>query len=101
MIRFFARIWARLQYIFRLELEAATNELHAGISEFLIKEKQKNIDRLNAEADAIENNIQRVSEMEEKGFWLARIPHPSLVWRVRRSFGGIYRRDRSILRVMD
>ena len=78
MLRFVARIWAKLSYIWKLEIEAGTNELHAELTARLMEEKQAVIDRLNGEADAIDENIKRVSLLEEQGFWLCDNGHEKL-----------------------
>jgi hypothetical protein len=58
MIRFFARIWAKKKYVWRLEVEAATAELSALLSANRAAEKRALAEQLNKEADAIEQNIK-------------------------------------------
>jgi hypothetical protein len=41
MLRFFARHWARTQYMFRQETEADTNDLNAGLALRIAAEKHK------------------------------------------------------------
>src|ERR1039458_923880 len=70
MLRIFARWWARKKYVLSQEVEAATNDLNAGLSLRLSTEKRALIEKLNKEADEMDARIKQVSEMEEKGFWL-------------------------------
>jgi hypothetical protein len=65
MIRFFARIWAKTAYIFRLEAEAQTNLINAGLSAKRAAEKRAYIEQLEKESAAIEANIAREIESEE------------------------------------
>jgi hypothetical protein len=65
MLRLTARIWAKLQYRFRLETEAAANELNAGLSANRAEEKRKLVVQLNSEADAIDKQISEGQESEE------------------------------------
>jgi hypothetical protein len=59
MIRFIARRVAKLQYIFKLEVEARSNEINAQLAVNRAKEKRAFIDQLNREADDIDANIAR------------------------------------------
>jgi len=68
MLRFIATWWAKRVYIFKLEIEAATNDINAKLSANLAQEKREVVDQLNKEADAIEENIKKYSEMEANGF---------------------------------
>ena len=65
MIRFFARFWAKRKYIWKLETEAATNDLSAQLSTNRAAEKRKLAEQLNKEADAIEQNIKTETETAE------------------------------------
>lgn len=69
MIRVFAKWWAKKQYIWKQEVEAATAELHAGLSLKLAAEKRAQIVQLNKEADDIEANIKAVDERLETGYF--------------------------------
>jgi hypothetical protein len=62
MIRFLANVWAKLRYVFREELKAGENELNARAA-------LQRVATITVEADALEANIKRRDEMEEKGFW--------------------------------
>jgi hypothetical protein len=75
MLRMFARWWARKKYIFSQEVEAATNDLNAGLASKLAAEKSALITRLEAEADEMDARIKEVSELEEKGYWLCENGH--------------------------
>lgn len=75
MFRFLAKVCAKLAYRFKLEKEAATNDLNAGLSARLAREKRKFVEQLNKEADVMETRIKQVAEMEEKGFWLCENGH--------------------------
>jgi len=65
MIRLLAKIWAKLAYRFKLEKEAATNEINAALSSKRAAEKRQLVEQLNAEADAIQGNIAKEEETEE------------------------------------
>lgn len=65
MIRFFARIWAKRKYLWKLEVEAETNLLSAQLSANRAAEKKKLAEQLNKEADAIEENIKTETETPE------------------------------------
>lgn len=69
MHRFIARIWAKQKYIFSQHSEAATNDLHAGLSLRLASEKRSLVETLNKEADDIEANIKSVDEKLTAGYW--------------------------------
>jgi hypothetical protein len=70
MLRAIAKIYAKLSYLFALEVESAKNEINAATAKRKADEKRKLVEQLNAEADAIEKNIKEVAEKEEKGYWL-------------------------------
>ena len=69
MIRVLAQWWAKRQYIWKQEVEAATAELHAGLSLKLATEKRAQIEQLNKEADDIDANIKNVDDQLAKGYW--------------------------------
>lgn len=69
MLKILAKLWAKRQYVWKQEVEAATNDLHAGLSLGLAGEKRALIEQLNKEADEIEAKIKSMDEMLEKGFW--------------------------------
>jgi len=75
MTRFLAQWWAKRKYIFSAEVDAATHELHAALSAQRAQEARAMIAQLNKEAEEIEENIKRVAEMEEKGYWLCENGH--------------------------
>lgn len=70
MLRFIAKRYAKAQYRFRQEVEAATNDLNAGLALRTAAEKHKLVAQLTEQADQMDTRIKEVSEMEEKGFWL-------------------------------
>lgn len=57
MLRILARFWAKRRYIFNTELDAATNDLNAGLSARRAEEKRQLVAQLNADAEAIYKNI--------------------------------------------
>jgi len=69
MIRVLAKWWAKKQYIWKQEVEAATADLHAGLSFKLATEKRAQIEQLNKEADVIDVNIKAVDDKLAKGYW--------------------------------
>lgn len=79
MIRVLAKWWAKRQYIWKQEVEAATAELHAGLSLKLATEKRAQIEQLNKEADAIDANIKAVDEKLAKGYWECESGHEKTV----------------------
>jgi len=66
MLRALAKWAAKLVYIFRQEFQAATADLHGGLSANLAAEKRALIEQLTKEADDIEANITKV-EAEDAG----------------------------------
>jgi hypothetical protein len=69
MIRSLAKWCARKHYLFSQEYQAATADLHAGLSLRLAGEKRALVEKLNKEADDIEANIKAVDEKLAGGFW--------------------------------
>jgi hypothetical protein len=57
MIRAFARLWAKHSYVFRLESEAQTSLINAGLASKRAAEKRAYVEQLEKEAAAIEQNI--------------------------------------------
>jgi len=77
MIRVLAKWWAKKQYVWKQEVEAATADLHAGLSLKLAAEKRAKIAQLNKEADDIETNIKAVDEKLATGYWECENGHES------------------------
>ena len=75
MLRFIARVYAKLQLRFKQEVEAATNDLSASLAMRNGEEKRAKASALRAEADVMDARIKQVAEMEEKGFWLCENGH--------------------------
>jgi len=75
MFRFIAKIAAKVQYIWRQEIEAHTNELHAGLAQRNAQEKRNLVAQLTNDADVMEARIKEVAELEEKGFWMCENGH--------------------------
>jgi hypothetical protein len=70
MLRFIAKRYAKAQYRFRQEVEAATNDLNAGLALRTAAEKRTLAAQLTEQADQMDARIREVSEMEEKGYWM-------------------------------
>src|ERR1035438_4605157 len=70
MIRTLARWWARRKYVWKIEIEAVTQDLQANLSAQRAKEKRSLATQLRKEAEDMETRVQQMAEMEEKGFWL-------------------------------
>src|ERR1017187_1680987 len=70
MIRTLARWWARRKYVWKIEIEAVTQDLQADLSAQRAKEKRDMTAQLRKEADDMETRVKQMAEMEEKGFWL-------------------------------
>jgi len=64
MIRFIARFAARLQYIWKLEIEGHTNDVNAELAVKRAKEKRAYVEQLNREADEIAENISREEQTD-------------------------------------
>jgi transcription initiation factor IIE alpha subunit len=75
MIRFFAKIVAKLQYRWRQEVEAASNDLNALLALKTAEDKRAVASRIKVEADKMDARIKEVGELEEKGYWLCRNGH--------------------------
>src|SRR5882672_1131116 len=70
MIRFIAKIWAKLSYLWQLEFESAKSDVNANLAKRNTNEKRKLVDRLNKEAEDIEKRIAEMKLLEEQGYWL-------------------------------
>src|SRR2546430_15799551 len=66
MIRAFAKLWAKWRYLWKQEVDAATVEMNALATAARAGEKRLLMGRMNAQADAIEENMKRVAQ-EESG----------------------------------
>jgi hypothetical protein len=66
MLRIFAKWYAKLSYLFSLEVEAQKNELNAATAKRNADEKRKLVLQLNSDADAIYENMKKVEEEETK-----------------------------------
>lgn len=86
MIRFAAKIWARISYLFVLEVEASKNEINAGTAKRNAADKHKLAEQLNAEADAIDKNIEAEGVRLEAGYWECENGHE---WKPSTAFAGI------------
>jgi hypothetical protein len=69
MLQILAKWWAKKQYIWKQEVEAATNDIHVGLSLRLAGEKRALIEQLNKDADEIEANIKSVDEHLAAGYY--------------------------------
>lgn len=69
MMRTFARWWAKKKYVWNQLVEAATQDLNAGLALKLAGEKRALIEKLNKEADEIDANIKSMDEKLDNGFW--------------------------------
>jgi hypothetical protein len=77
MIRFFAKRRAKREYVTKLELESATNEINAQLAENRAKEKRALVDQLNREADDIDTNIAKEEAKLENGYYVCEKGHES------------------------
>jgi hypothetical protein len=75
MIRTLARWWARRKYVWKIEIEAVTQDLQADLSAQRAKEKRDLAAQLRKESDDMETRVKQMAEMEEKGFWLCEEGH--------------------------
>lgn len=66
MLRTFAKFWARLSYLWSLEVEGHKNDINAATAKRNAEEKRTLVTQLNAEADAIEQNVKQVEADEEE-----------------------------------
>jgi hypothetical protein len=89
MLRFIAKRYAKAQYRFRQEVEAATNDLNAGLALRTAAEKHKLAAQLTEQADQMDARIKEVSEMEEKGYWLCENGHETVGGSVFRTVNGV------------
>lgn len=65
MLRIFSKWWARLSYLWVLEIEGHKNDLNAATAKRNADEKRKLVAQLNAEADAMEANVKKVETEED------------------------------------
>jgi hypothetical protein len=75
MIRWLAKLWAKWAYVWRLEAEAATNDISAELAARRAVERRENAEQLKAEADVLEQRITSYSEKEERGFYICENGH--------------------------
>jgi hypothetical protein len=75
MIRFFAKRRAKREYVLKLELEAANNDINAQLAENRAKEKRAFVDQLNREADDIDANITKEELKLNHGYWICEKGH--------------------------
>lgn len=69
MLRALAKWYARRSYIWTLEVEAGKGDVNAAIAQRNADEARKIAEQLNAEADAIDKNIEAEQTKLEKGYW--------------------------------
>jgi hypothetical protein len=69
MIRFIAKLYAKLAYRWHFETDAETNECHAKLAAKNAQIKRELVEQLNKEADGLDARLKQMAEMEEKGFW--------------------------------
>jgi hypothetical protein len=69
MLRFAARHWAKIRYIFNQETEAHANELNARLALQNAAEKRALVSLLTSQADEMVARIKQMDAQLEKGFW--------------------------------
>jgi hypothetical protein len=77
MLRFIGRRWAKINYIFRQEKEAATNELLSKLALRTAGEHRDLAAKLGADADAMDARIKELDEKLDQGFWECENGHES------------------------
>jgi len=70
MLRFLGKIYAKLSYVFSLEVEAGKSDLNAAVAARNAAEQRKLVATLKAEADGMDKRIAEMTRMEEDGFYL-------------------------------
>jgi multidrug resistance efflux pump len=75
MIRFFARWRMKRRYRFKEESDAALADLQAGLALIRARDRRLSANSLNTQAQDIEDNIKRLTELQEKGYWLCEDGH--------------------------
>ena len=75
MIRYFAKVWAKVRYVFNEEVAAANHEINANASAYRANERRQQIKELTSQADSIEERIKDLDEKQEKGYWLCEDGH--------------------------
>lgn len=69
MLKFIAKRWAKTRYVFNQHVEAATNDLNAGLALRTAADKRDLSARLTKEADEMDARIKELDEKLDKGFW--------------------------------
>jgi hypothetical protein len=69
MLRALAKMWAKLSYVWQLEIEGSKSELNSKVAAQNAETSRKLALQLNAEADGIDKNIEAEEERLEKGYW--------------------------------
>jgi hypothetical protein len=75
MIRLLARFWAKWEYVWKHETEAARNDLNAGLALKTADDKRALVKAFEDEAAVMKKRVAKVTEMEGKGFWLCEDGH--------------------------
>jgi hypothetical protein len=60
----------RKKYVWKEETAASMQDLNASAAQYRAGERRKAVTKLSANADAIDANIKRADDLQEKGYWL-------------------------------
>lgn len=69
MIRLLAKIWGKLSYRWKLETDAAKDDVNAGLADQLASARKSEAEKAEEEAKAIDENIEKETSHLKEGFW--------------------------------
>lgn len=69
MLRLIAKWFAKTRYVFNQHVEAATNDLNAGLALRTAQEKRDLAARITKDADEMDARIKELDTKMEQGFW--------------------------------
>lgn len=75
MVKLIARIWAKLSYVFVLESEARKSEINAVVARTNAQTYRSGAEAMHKEANGIEQRINELAVLEDKGYWLCENGH--------------------------
>src|ERR1035441_3142051 len=75
MLNLIAKWWAKKRYVWAELSQAANLDLNASAAQYKANQRREEVKALTEQADAIEANIKRLDELEEKGYWLCENGH--------------------------
>src|ERR1017187_7911737 len=70
MLNLIAKWYAKKRYVWAELSQSANLDLNASAAQYKANQRREEVKALTEQADAIEANVKRLDELEEKGYWL-------------------------------